>query len=89
LSGHTVPSFAVADKTLVFDTANNAQVMWLEGKITLPVGTEIELHSDTAPHAGTATVTGTRLMPGNATAATMLCLTVSVTDGWEKHYEAN
>ena len=87
MSGNTVPSYAVASKTLVFDVENNAQVMWLDGVIPLPVGTEIQLHSDTQPHVGTATVTGLRLMPGNDRVDTMLSLDVSVSDGWEKHYE--
>jgi hypothetical protein len=89
LNANEVATISIAGKTLVYDTGNDAQVMWLEGSIALPVGSQIDLHSATAPHHGTATVTGIRLLAGSSTSAAQICLDVSVTEGWDKHYEAN
>lgn len=87
LSDYQALAYEVEARTLVFDTENQTQVMWLKGLVPLPVGTEIELSSETKPYVGTATVKGTRLIAGNEKHPFTLSLECKVSDGWEKHYE--
>lgn len=89
MNQNDVSTVTIASKTLVYDKGNEAQVMWLEGSVALPVGSQIELYSERGfPHHGTATVKGVRLLAAaTPTSSAQICLDVSVTDGWEAHYE--
>lgn len=63
MNANKVEAFSVASR--IYDTGSYAQVMWVLGSIVLPMGSQIDLHSSSAPH-GTATVTGIRLLAGSA-----------------------
>lgn len=88
MSGHEVPKLKVEQRTLVWDTAAQTQVMWLEGFINLPVGSVVQLHSKTQPVAGEAIVTGVTLLAGDENRDLTLRLDCEVSEGWEIHYEA-
>lgn len=72
---HTAPTFAVREDTLIFDLARNAEVIRLNRRLVLPVGTEIEL---TEPNVN-ATVVGVRLLAGDPA---LVCLDVKVPEVW-------
>lgn len=77
LSEQSTPTYDVENRTLVFDKANNTHVMWLNGVVPLPVGTEIQL-GRLPDKLGTAIVEGVRLLPGSKTTPTTLTLDCSV-----------
>ncbi len=72
--GHVVPELQLDAVTIVHDRARDRQVMRIQGSVVLPVGAEIEL---TDPNL-TATVTGIRLLAGDAFTAAHVCLDVEV-----------
>ena len=72
--GHVVPELQLGAVTIVHDRARDRQVMRIQGTVVLPVGSEIEL---TDPNL-TATVTGIRLLAGDAFTAAYVCLDVEV-----------
>lgn len=79
---HNAPVWPLGERTLVFDAENQRQVAWLEGRLVLPVGSEVELFDpDTSSH-GTATVTGIRLLNGTEEAPHQVCLDCSVDSRW-------
>jgi hypothetical protein len=43
MSEREAPVVGIRARTLVFDRARQRQVMWIDGLVPLPVGTEVEL----------------------------------------------
>ncbi|MDP9355680.1 MAG: hypothetical protein M3R02_10455 [Chloroflexota bacterium] len=68
------PTLQLGGRTLVFDRARSAQVMWIQGVVVLPVGAEVEL---VEPNV-TARVINVRLLAGYSDIPTALCLDVDV-----------
>ena len=76
------PLWAVNERTLIFDPTSGRQVAFLDGRVVLPVGSEIELY-DAEQHAhGTATVVKVRLLNGTSKVPNQVCLDVQVDDRW-------
>ena len=66
------------EKTLVFDVAEDQQVLWLTGYRALPVGTVIEMGTgdDAATNRFDAVVCGMGLLAGTVDHPRTLCLDV-------------
>ncbi|WAM23838.1 hypothetical protein [Myxococcus sp. NMCA1] len=80
----TDPTLDLPSQTLVFDRKRQRNIAWLNGLVSLPVGTEIELVNPNI----TAVVTGNRLFLGHpggdshAALPTGMCIDVEVPEEW-------
>lgn len=82
---YTAPTASIEDRTLIFDRANNRQVMWLEGTHSLPPGTFIELFDAERGIHGEAVVERMRVLASAGRVPATLCADVAVTHWWEAH----
>lgn len=81
------PVFPLNDRTLVFDVERQRQVAWLDGRLPLPSGSQVELFDPDTSTYGTATVTGIRLLAGSGNTPNQVCLDCTVDDRWWKRFD--
>lgn len=83
------PEQHVEPQTLVFDLAEQRQVLWLEGQLPLPVGTLIELFDPDLDIHSSARVTRVRLLSAAGKVGAQVCLDCDVdATWWDRHDEA-
>jgi hypothetical protein len=82
------PLWPVHEQTLAFDAERHRQVAWLNGRVILPLGSEIDLFDAETNSQGTATVTGVRLVNGTETVPHQVCLDCDVDDGWWSAFDS-
>jgi hypothetical protein len=80
---YVAPTASIEDRTLIFDRANNRQVMWLAGTHSLPPGTFIELFDAERGIHGEAVVERMRVLASAGRVPATLCADVAVTHWWE------
>ncbi len=80
---YAAPTASIESRTLIFDRANNRQVMWLEGTHSLPPGTFIELFDADRGIHGEAVVERMRVLASAGRVPATLCADVAVTHWWE------
>ena len=81
MAHYEVPEHGIEDTTIVFDRAEGRQVMRLNGLVTLPPGSLVELYQAPNVH-GTAVVDQVRLCAAAGDVGVYVCLDVTVQSGW-------
>jgi hypothetical protein len=71
---HYPPAFKLGRRTYVHDQARGKPIMYIDGVLVLPVGSEIELPGTSI----SAEVVRVRLLDGSATGEARVCLDVKV-----------